>query len=161
MSRNVRHLEILIGIILIIFALFSCYGVYLGISWRIEYFEKYPQIYGGFSWSKIIALWHLNAITSLLLLFGGLFQVLGKKVGWYSVTIYSIYSAIVWSVVAVTLNADDSSYRWIGLAISISFLFNLVFLFFKPIRAKYQTNKKSFLIVLLGVSLLLIDRFLI
>src|SRR5690606_21522913 len=123
--------------------------------------EKQSDLSGEVLWSKIILNWHLVAITSLLLFLGGFFQVLGKKIGWYFVMIYRIYSIILWTVVTNISNKEYFPYHWIGYETIVLFLLILAIMLSKTVRAKYQPNKKSLLIILLGVFVLIIDRFLI
>lgn len=163
MSKNTRDLEILIGIILVTLGIVSFYTLYLMIGWKIETWDKFFRTQYELSWIDIIIDLRPGIISAVMFLFGGVFIIANKVIGWYFSTIQSINSLVVLLYIPNVGESyvQDSFINWIAYSISIILVLILVFMFTKQIRHKYKLTQKSYIYVAIGVSILLIDRFLI
>lgn len=160
MTRKARHLEIVIGTFLVLIGLISLYLVYYDINWRVEFVQNYADLNEEISVTKILLNWHLAIIVSLLLFFGGILLILSRKIGWYFAIISSVYSSVAWTLSSLISSDQDSTFSWIGYIIGLLFLIIVIFLFSKPIRAKYILNGQSYILVIIAISVLFLDRFL-
>lgn len=163
MTKNARDLEILIGIILVLLSIFSFYTIYLAIGWRIETWEKFYRHQYEFSWFDILIDLRLGIITAVMFLLGGIFIIANKVIGWYFTTIQSINSVVALLFIPSVQVSDVkvSFVDWIAYSISIILALIVVFMFTKQVRLKYKLTQKAYIYVAIGVSILLIDRFLI
>lgn len=161
MTRKARHLEIVIGTFLVLLGLVSSYLVYYDINWRFEFVQNYIDLSKEISVTNILLNWHLAIIVSLLLFFGGMLLTLSQKIGWYFAIISSIYSSLAWTLTSLISSDQDSSFSWIGYIIGLLFLLIVIFLFSKPIRTKYILNGQSYIVVIIAISVLFLDRFLV
>lgn len=161
MTRNARYLEIIIGTILVLLGSLSSYLVYYDINSRVEFVQNYTDLSGEISVIKILLNWHLAMIVSLLLFFSGIFLILSRKIGWYSALISGVYCSISWTLNSLTLTSEDFPNYWVGYIIGLFFLVVVVFLLSKPIRAKYLPNGRSYILVIVVISILFLDSFLV
>lgn len=163
MTKNNRDLEIVISLALILFSFVGVYFIYQIANWQIEDWNRFLIDEFEFSWFRLIISMRSGIISVVLLSLGGVLLLLNKRLGWYSSIIVSINQFVTFLILAITNSneATESLTKWVGYPLSVLLLCISLFLFTRQVRLKYQVNLKSLIIVLLGVGLLLTDRFLI
>ena len=159
MTKNTRHLEIVIASLLLILGILFSYSIYTDIYWRIDYVNKVLVNPPPLSWNKIFLNWHLPTLICLMLLIGGILLILSKKLGWYLITIVCLKSLIGSIVFTINAGFQLSGFAWITVLTSVVFSLILVFLLSRQVRTKYKIDKISVFIVLLGVAVLIIDQY--
>lgn len=162
MTKNWRHLEILIGIILSISALFVLYLCYQTLIFYVDLFERFSKSHLNISnWFQIFKKCYLIFLNSCMMLTGGVFLIFEKKFAWIFSVLSSTYGLMFFLIVLFKIDQINSGDRWILYAFISFFLFLLIALFFKPFRTKYQTTKKEWVIMFLALIVFLLERFLI
>lgn len=158
MPRNTRQLEILFAVFLILMGIVSSYLVYHDISSRIEFIRNYTDLPTERYWMKFLVNKHLEFIVNVLLLLGGVFLLLRLKIGWYFALIGCTYSFISWTMFALTSPENEPLLYWMDYAIGLLFLLMVFYFLGKSNRESYSINGRSYLIVIVGIAVLIVDR---
>jgi len=137
--------------------------------WSVKILLDSQLIHLGYNWKdlsaiKIIRDYHYQFLLPLLTIFSGLALLFAKKSGWLLGIVTSALSGISMILVLTKIEARDLEneillYTATGLLVLI-FTIMLGLLLSKPIRSKYNPSKKTWLIVGVLFTLMLLDWFL-
>lgn len=163
MTKKARHLEILIGICLILLGLGSAYLLYESLIWQIEFWNTHLTDKISLSWIRLIADHRLGIISTILFSSSGYLLLKSNKLGWYFATIVCFDHFLAFLALAIDSHNDPdiSISRWFSYSLSVLLLFLTGFLFSNQVRSKYDINLYSIIVVGAGIIMLFIDRFLI
>lgn len=160
MTKNWRELEILIGIVLSIVALFAFWLTYSMLIFYLDLSEKYSNYVGSeFSWFKFFKMYLLLAIMGFAMLIGGFFMIFEKKFAWICCVVSCFYGFVFFA--SLYTGIKDSVSIWILHAFNIFFLLILTAILSNPFRRKYRVQKRDWIIILSCFVLFVIDKFLI
>ena len=157
MSRNVRHLEILLGIVIcIIGILLTWFGVLTSIE-HYDFMQTHPER-ADENYSPI-KMYGLLLIVPLFLVISGILLVARKKMGWISSISLSAHFALMWLIFGLIDNMDFE-YAWVIYVFSAIFFIITFVLLSKPYRKYYNPTPKTWTTIIVSCCSLLAYRFL-
>lgn len=156
MSKNARHLEILIGIIVLIMGLLAfCFGIF-SILKRFEFHQTFPK--------NISEIFFTIKYYSLLIIFPLLYSISGalliarKKIAWIICVILNAEYVVMWLIFGLT-NKNNYEDIWFVYLLCSIYTLILIGLISKPSRVYYKPTFNNWAIIILTIILLLINRF--
>jgi drug/metabolite transporter (DMT)-like permease len=121
---------------------------------------KWEQI----SLFKSFKIFHLQILLPLTTISGGIFLLIGRKIGWILSLIASLVSAGIYLIpydkVFEKEDYKNSEFILFVSCIAIFFLAISIVLALKPFRNKYKPTKTNWLIISVVVFLIFADQFL-
>jgi uncharacterized membrane protein YidH (DUF202 family) len=128
-------------------------------------FEHLDYSWEDLSIPKIIKNYHYQLLLPILTIFAGLSIILNKRIGWITGVITSALLSTsmilsLWTIENKETENETQLYVFIGL-ISVIFITIFGLLLTKPIRAKYNPTERTWLIIGIIFTLLLLDNLFI
>lgn len=166
MTRNWMIFEKVSGLFLILFGITFAFAVFWAEKIDLKYvIENSEYSWRDVSFPQIFIRQHLNLFLMLLSLFSGFKLLKNSRIGWIGSVICLFANAFLFLYITVKIHIVKSIFSegevssWIIVLLIVVFLVLGILLITKEFRKKYNSSKKTWILIFSFIICLLIDGY--